>query len=46
MTGACRRDFQAQMTVKYCEGSGRLTERLFGWGRKNVQLGLEEMGYR
>jgi hypothetical protein len=42
MTGACRRDFQAQMTVKYCEGSGRLAERLFGWGRKNVQLGLEE----
>lgn len=42
MTGACRRAFQAQMTVKYCEGSARVAERLFGWGRRNVQLGLEE----
>jgi hypothetical protein len=42
MTGAKRRDFQAQMTIKYCEGSARLAERLFGWGRRNVQLGLEE----
>ena len=30
------------MTIKYCEGSARLAERLFGWGRRNVQLGLEE----
>ena len=42
MTGAKRRAFQAQMTIKYCEGSARKAERLFGWGRKNVQLGLEE----
>lgn len=42
MTGAKRRDFQAQMTIKYCEGSARKAERLFGWGRRNVQLGLEE----
>ncbi len=42
MTGAKRRDFQAQMTLKYCEGSARKAERLFGWGRRNVQLGLEE----
>lgn len=42
MTGASRRAFQAEMTVKYCEGSARKAERLFGWGRKNVQVGLEE----
>ena len=42
MTGAQRRTFQAQMCLKYCEGSARKAERLFGWGRKNVQLGLEE----
>ena len=42
MTGASRRAFQAEMTVKYCEGSARKAERLMGWGRKNVRLGLEE----
>ena len=42
MTGASRRAFQAQMTLKYCQGSARKAERLFGWGRRNVQLGLEE----
>lgn len=42
MTGAKRRAFQAQMTIKYCEGSARKAERLFGWRRENVQLGLEE----
>lgn len=42
MTGASRREFQAQMTIKYCEGNARKAERVFGWGRRNVQLGLEE----
>ena len=42
MSGASRREFQAQMTIKYCEGNARKAERLFGWVRKNVQLGLEE----
>ena len=42
MTGAKRRAFQAQMTLKYCGGSARKAERLFGWRRENVQLGLEE----
>ncbi|VEP14174.1 Mobile element protein [Hyella patelloides LEGE 07179] len=42
MTGAKRRDFQGQMTIKHCEGSARKAERLFGWGRRNVQLGLNE----
>ncbi len=30
------------MTLKYCGGSARKAERLFGWRRENVQLGLEE----
>ena len=42
MTGACRREFQAQMTIKYCDGNARKAERRFGWGRKSVKLGLEE----
>jgi hypothetical protein len=42
MTGVERRAFQAQMTLKYCQGSARKAERVFGWRRENVQLGLEE----
>ncbi len=42
MTGASRRSFQAQMCLKYCGGSARKAESILGWGRKNVQVGLEE----
>ncbi len=42
MTGAERRAFQAQMCIKYCGGSARKAEKIFGWRRENVQLGLEE----
>ena len=42
MSGAERRAFQAIMTLKYCTGKARLAERLFGWGRYTVQLGLNE----
>jgi hypothetical protein len=37
-----RRAFQAQMTVKYCAGSPRRAEALFGWSRDAVELGLHE----
>lgn len=37
-----RRLFQAEMALKYCEGSARKAEAMFGWGRANVQLGLHE----
>ncbi len=30
------------MCLKYCGGSVRLTETVFGWGRNNVELGLAE----
>jgi len=42
MTGAKRRAFQAEMTVKYCGGNARQAESLFGWGRHTVELGLAE----
>lgn len=42
MTGATRRAFQAKMTLKYCAGHARQAERVFGWGRETVQLGLHE----
>jgi Rhodopirellula transposase DDE domain len=42
MSGAKRREFAAQMTNKYCQGSARKAERLFGWKRTMVELGLGE----
>ena len=42
MTGANRRAFEAEMTVKYCEGNPLLAETTFGWGRHTVAVGLAE----
>ena len=42
MTGVDRRSFQAEMSIKYCGGNARETERVFSWGRVNVELGLNE----
>lgn len=42
MTGAERRSFQAAMAVKYGGGSARQPERVFGWNRDTVELGLNE----
>lgn len=42
MTGAKRRSFQAEISIKYCGSSARKTEKIFGWGRENVSLGLAE----
>ncbi len=42
MHGAERRAFQAEMALKYCNGSARNAERHFGWSRKTVSLGLAE----
>lgn len=43
MTGATRREFQAEMALKYCKGKARLAEKIFGWKRKNVEVGLNEL---
>ena len=37
-----RRAFQARMAAKYCAGSPRRAEALFGWSRDAVALGLHE----
>jgi hypothetical protein len=42
MTGATRRAFQAEMTLKYCDGNARRAEEAFGWGRQNIAVGLAE----
>jgi hypothetical protein len=43
LTGHRRRRFQAEMATKYCDGSAREAEALFGWGREAVQTGLGEL---
>lgn len=42
MDGVERRDFQATIALKYCQGSARLAETVFSWGRQNVEVGLAE----
>ena len=42
MKGTQRRAFQAAMAVKYCDGSARAAEAVFGWSREAVTLGLHE----
>jgi hypothetical protein len=42
MTGPKRRAFEAEMTIKYCEGTPLMAEAVLGWGRQTVALGLAE----
>lgn len=42
LSGVNRRYFQAAISMKYCKGNARLTERMFGWSRETVLLGLAE----
>ena len=37
-----RRAFFADMCLKYCQGSARKAERVFGWRRTSIELGLKE----
>lgn len=43
LTGFKRRAFQAQVALDYLAGSPRKAERLLGWDRRTVQLGLHEL---
>lgn len=43
LTGFQRRQFQAEMTIKYCRSNPRRAERIFGWGRDAVNTGLNEL---
>ena len=40
--GAERRSFQAEITLKYLDGNARRAEKIFGWGRDAVEVGLHE----
>jgi DDE family transposase len=42
MSGPTRRACEAEMPLKYCEGSPLLAEIIFGWGRHTVEVGLAE----
>lgn len=42
MQGEKRRSFIAEIALKYCDGSARKTESIFGWGRDMVTTGLGE----
>ena len=42
LTGYQRRLFQAEVATELCQGSARLAERRFGWGRDTVEKGLHE----
>lgn len=37
-----RREYQAEMALKYCDGSSRKAEDVFGWRRTAVETGLGE----
>src|SRR3989304_2153115 len=43
LTGFRRREFQAEVAAKFCDGSPRRAERAFGWGRDAVNTGLHEL---
>ena len=43
LTGAKRRAFQAKVALDYLDGRARKAERVFGWSRRTVQLGLHEL---
>jgi transposase len=43
LTGPKRRQFQAQVALDYLGGSARKAQTVFGWSRKTVVLGLNEL---
>lgn len=43
LRGPARRAFQATMALQYCGGNPARAEKLFGWGREAVALGLHEI---
>jgi hypothetical protein len=42
LTGSRKRDFMAKVAEDYLEGSARKAERVLGWNRQSVELGLNE----
>lgn len=37
-----KRQYIAEVTVKFLDGNARKAERIFGWGRKAVEKGIQE----
>jgi hypothetical protein len=42
LRGSQRRQFQAEVCTKLCDGSPRKAEQYFGWGRESVAKGLRQ----
>jgi hypothetical protein len=42
LTGNQRRSFQAKITCKYLRGSANKAEKILGWNRNTVKLGIQE----
>ena len=42
LTGAARREFQADVTLSHCHGSPRFARELFGWYPDSIRKGLAE----
>lgn len=43
LTGWKRREYQAEIAIKFCDASARKAEQRFGWGRAAVATGLGEL---
>ena len=43
LTGVKRRAFQAQVAIDYLNSKPHLAEKTFGWDRRTVALGLNEL---
>ena len=43
MKGSARRAFEAKAAIEFCDGSPRRAETIFGWNRKTIQRGLDEI---
>lgn len=43
MSGLKKRQYRAQVALKYFKGSARKTERIMGWGRESIEKGIREI---
>ena len=45
LKGRERRLFIAEVTIELCDGSARVSEDRFGWGRETASKGMQERGH-
>jgi DNA-binding protein Fis len=43
LTGAKRRELEAQTTLDYFQGNARKAEKELGWGRETIKKGMKEI---